>query len=217
MMRAALVLPGGPKWPDLTKCQKYGITRLHYTANDPQVDAAFFDAIRKSSTNPNGVEVGIMYGPNWDNYPAPETVASRMDQYVRDLGANAKQMAVMLDQEQHDSDYVLAILQAWRVLRPTRPTIWTLEGHQNWISVDLANFINADHNLLVAPQLYTGANGSIDEPIAGGPELRRYAMSRPMGGMGIYPSRVLEFISPRFPLEAWWEGFLYLENWAQLP
>lgn len=216
MVRYSWVLPGGPKWPNLGLAHQKLLTRLYYSANDIQVSASFFDAIRKSAAVPNGVEVGIVYGPNWDNYPAPEVVAAKIDQYVRDLGATAKQMAVIIDQEEHDSDYILAILRSWRALRPTRPTGWTLEGHQDWVSVDLANFINQDPNTIVMPQLYTGAGGAIEQPVDGAAEFRRYCMSRANGGMAIYPARIVPFVTPRWKLPAWWEGCLFQENWDQL-
>ncbi len=47
MSHFAFVNPGGPKVPDLAKARRYGITRLYWQANDPQISAGLFLAIRE--------------------------------------------------------------------------------------------------------------------------------------------------------------------------
>jgi hypothetical protein len=68
MSHFAFVNPGGPKVPDIAKAKRYGITRLYWQANDPQISAGLFLAIRE-----RGMEVGIMRDPTWDNSSALST------------------------------------------------------------------------------------------------------------------------------------------------
>jgi hypothetical protein len=150
-MKAALVLRGGPKVPDLAKLTRYGATRLYWEAADNQVDASLLDAVRAK-----GFEVGVMRDPSWDG-ANPIQLAETLNADVIRLGSNAKQCAVMADIELHSPGYVLSFITEWRKLRPTRPLAWTLEPYQaGWFSRDLVDKINADPNLIVLPQLYFG-------------------------------------------------------------
>lgn len=150
-MKAALVLRGGPKVPDLTKAQNLGINRLYWEAEDPQLDASLLDAVRAK-----GFSVGIMRDPHW-NGDTPEILAARLSKDLDRLGSTSKQCAVIADIEVHDSAYLLSWLHNWRIIRPTRETAWTMEPFQGgWFSPALVSAINADPNIAVVPQGYYG-------------------------------------------------------------
>lgn len=148
-MKHALVLPGGPKVPDLAKAARLGITRFYWSAEDNQIDTSLFDAMRAK-----GYEVGLMRDPHWDNR-SPQSLAEKLHDDIIRLGSHAKQCAVMADIEYHDPSYVRDFITFWRGLRPTRPTSWTLEPNQGgWFPKYLVDKVNADPNLVVIPQNY---------------------------------------------------------------
>ena len=150
MSHFAFVNPGGPQVPDLAKVKRYGITRLYWQANDPQISGGLLLAIRE-----RGMEVGIMRDPHWDGLSAPD-LARTLDSDLVRLGSGDSQCAVLADIEYHDHAYLIAFLQAWRHLRPRRLTGWTLEPLQGgWMPDTLAAEITRC-DVTVYPQTYFG-------------------------------------------------------------
>src|SRR5437660_4926429 len=99
MSHCAFVNPGGPQVPDLARAKRYGITRLYWQANDPQISAGLLLAIRE-----RGMEVGIMRDPSWDNLGAID-LARELDADLGRMGCSTSQCAVLADIEYHDPAY----------------------------------------------------------------------------------------------------------------
>jgi hypothetical protein len=155
-VRAAFVNPGGPQVPDLAKAKRYGITRLYWQANDPQISAGLFKAIRERS-----MEVGIMRDPTWDNIGAVKLANVLNDDLIR-LGSSNSQCAVLADIEAHDPAYVGSFAIEWRTLRPTRVTGWTLEPLQGgWMDAAFARVV-AGRDIAAFPQAYFGNMSPVD-------------------------------------------------------
>jgi hypothetical protein len=156
MSHFAFVNPGGPLVPDLAKAKTYGITRLYWQANDPQITPGMLQAIRD-----RGIETGIMRDPSWDNLSAI-TLAHVLSTDLTALGLTDSRSAVLADIEYHDPAYIMAFLQEWRQLRPKRITGWTLEPLQGgWFTKDLCAAILAAQ-VTCFPQEYTGSMGLLD-------------------------------------------------------
>lgn len=150
MSHFAFVNPGGPQVPDLAKAKRYGITRLYWQANDPQISAGLLLAIRD-----RGMEVGIMRDPHWDNLSAID-LARTLDADLVRLGSGNSQCAVLADIEYHDPAYITAFLHEWRSLRPARVTGWTLEPLQGgWMPPDFCTLVTRA-SVSVFPQTYLG-------------------------------------------------------------
>jgi ribosomal protein S18 len=146
--RFAFVNPGGPQVPDIAKAKRYGITRLYWQANDPQVSAGLLSAIRDRS-----MEVGIMRDPSWSNASAID-LARMLDADLVRLGSGNAQCAVLADIEYHDAAYMTWFLHEWRQLRPRRVTGWTLEPMQGgWFTKDFCKVLR-QAALTVFPQTY---------------------------------------------------------------
>src|SRR6266566_5960805 len=110
-MHAAFVNPGGPLIPDIAKARRYGITRLYWQANDKQLSPDLFTSIRNQ-----GIEVGILRGPEWTNASADD-LARELDADLIRLGAQNAQCAVLAEIEAHDPQYVIQFSHEWRQLR----------------------------------------------------------------------------------------------------
>ena len=152
----AFVNPGGPQVPDLAKAKRYGITRLYWQANDPQISAGLFLAIRE-----RGLEVGIMRDPSW-NHASATDLARTLDADLVRLGSSNSQCAVLADIEYHDPAYIVAFLREWRDLRPSRMTGWTLEPHQGgWFTPFLVRML-MQAKVTVFPQAYLGNEAPTD-------------------------------------------------------
>lgn len=155
-MKAALVLRGGPLVPDLAKAKRYGVTRLYWEADDPQITAKLLDDVRAK-----GFEIGLMRDPSWhaDN---PQQLAKKLsDDLIRfaspSFFPNPKQCAVQADIEYHSAQYVIDFITEWRKLRSARETAWTMEPNQGgWFTPELVDRLNRDQNMMVLPQLYYG-------------------------------------------------------------
>ena len=151
-MKATWVRPGGPRVPDGAKARSLGIDTFVWDATDPQIDSSFFGEVRSWGFKP-----GITRDPSWLNMTA-DILAGTLDADLKRLGSSDKTCLVVADIEamwQRGAQYVIDFLAAWRKLRPSRQTVWTTEPLQGGtVSDELAAVINADKNLLVAPQLY---------------------------------------------------------------
>ena len=210
MVKAALVCAGGPKWPDGEKLGRAGVSRLYYEAKDPQIDPPFFNQLRKW-----GYEVGIMRDPSWAS-ETPEMFIAKVNADIAlfaPKGPEGKrpQLAVMLDIERHDEEFVRKSLLEFQRTNPGRNVIWTLEYHQGgWFSQALVDLINAYPQLRVLPQCYYGdMNTAVDTHAAA------RDLYQPHGGVN--DNRICFFYTCRVPIPLDWDGCLFLENWGQLP
>lgn len=133
--------------------QRYGVTDLCYDATDPHVDADFCAFLRGL-----GIRPWLTYSADWGDVDAL-TLAREMDAAIVRVKSSALSLGMVADIEalwRRGSAYVLAWLNEWRQLRPTRRTVWTTEPLQGGaVSDALAARINSDINLVVVPQLYT--------------------------------------------------------------
>jgi len=146
----AFVNPGGPQVPDLAKAKRYGITRLYWQANDPQISPGLFQAIRD-----RGMEVGIMRDPSW-NHASAIDLARYLEADLIGMASGNAQCAVLADIEYHDPAYIQAFLGEWRALRPSRITGWTCEPLQGgWMTPAFVAAVTGA-NVQVYPQSYLG-------------------------------------------------------------
>ena len=156
MSHFAFVNPGGPRVPDFGKARRYGITRLYWQANDPQIDGDLLGLFRTE-----GFEVGILRDPSWDNLGALD-LARQLDADLVRLKSGDKQCAVLADIEYHDPNYITAFLKEWRTLRPRRTTGWTLEPLQGgWMASDFVMAV-MDSGVALHPQAYLGNMSPVD-------------------------------------------------------
>lgn len=181
MSRAAWIRPGGARIPDGAKARRLGIDTLVWDATDPQIDAVFFNDVRSWGFRP-----GITRDPSWNDATAVD-LARALDADLVRLGSGDKPCLVVADIEamwKRGAGYVVEFLHEWRALRPTRATVWTTEPLQGGTVTDeLAAVINADKNLLVAPQLYLSDMSPLPETavaleLAQNPERRNIARQR---------------------------------------
>ena len=150
MSHFAFINPGGPQVPNIAKAKRYGITRLYWQANDPQISAGFLQAIRDRH-----IEVGIMRDPSWDQLGAID-LARTLDHDLVQLQADNSQCAVLADIEYHDPNYISAFLSEWRARRPNRITGWTLEPLQGgWMDAPFTGAVTRA-NVAIYPQAYLG-------------------------------------------------------------
>ena len=201
MSHFAFVNPGGPQVPDLAKAKSYGITRLYWQANDPQISAGLFLAIRE-----RGMEVGIMRDPHWDNLSAISAIdlARELDADLGRMGSSASQCAVLADIEYHDPAYITAFLGEWRALRPQRVTGWTLEPLQGgWMD---AAFVTSVTSAVVSvyPQAYLGNMSPVDPDLCRADLIER----------GLLRGRVAPFYDAAH-LPTHWDGIAF--RFDQLP
>lgn len=217
-MNGAFVRPGLTRYPPPKPLLDFGIERLYWQANDPQVDQQFLDELRADPVRNLSEGVGIMEATNWYGSPSPEQFAAQIDQDLRRLaspsfyvnGVPPKQCAVLLDIESHDMLFVLACIVALRKLRSVRELLWTLEGHQGAIvktNPDLVTKLNSDPNITaVVPQAYDANMVDWDEA----------AITRDLVVAGITPTKVVPALGLRSRTpRPWWEGVLFVEAWEQ--
>jgi hypothetical protein len=223
-VKAALVLPS--QFPNGPKLAAQGIDTVFKPVADPNSPAmtqGSMDELRKY------FRVGIMRDPSW-------TVSSaqfnNMDQEQKATWARAfakmfsddftrvaspsffsptgppVQCFGMPDIEYHSNLFIVEFFKAFRALRNSRILYWCPESLQGgWMEPDLVQLINADANIIVAKQNYTGAMKKIDGTVS--------ALN--LVKQGIRWERISSVVSLREPLEESWEGIAYLEDWNQLP
>ena len=135
---------------DVTKLGLYGITAPYFDPRDQRVTAAYLERLRGQGFSP-----GLYFA--WDWYPqlGGAAFASKVDAELRRIswGGNPP---VCLDIETHDVGYILACLERWRTLRPTRQTDLTLEGMQGGLFSPQAVSEIVHANIRIAPSFYAG-------------------------------------------------------------
>jgi hypothetical protein len=219
-MKAALVLPS--QFPNGPKLAKVGCDTVYKPAAEPghpRITQAQMDELRKH------FKVGSMRDPSWtvpaktfDNYTPEQKTdwARRFAQIFSDdftfhsspsFGRNPVQCYGLADIEYHSSLFVLEFFKAFRAIRNKRIVVWAPESMQGgWMEPELVSFINADPNILVAKQNYTGDMREIDGSVS----------TKDLLARGIRAEKVTSFHSLRKPVPEWWDGILYLEAWEQL-
>jgi hypothetical protein len=203
-MKQALILPGGPASVDGDKAKRWGITRLYWGADDPNATPALLKSVRAA-----GIGVGVMRVMRGET---AEDLAEQMSQDLSDKGFNwstgPDSCAAIFDNENHGSAYARDSIKSFRVLRPLRTLLWTLEsGQGGWFEPDLVDLINADPNLVVVPQLYFGTPRMY-------PVSERFAVEN-LALRGIRRDRLACFYDGEKPIPYGWFGIIYGFN--QLP
>lgn len=198
------------------------------------VDTVFIDVrtatVAKLDELRRYFKVGIVYDPSWDKSHSEfnamtdeqkiawaKEAARKFSGFFETLaspsfGASPKQCFGMLDNEYHSSLFMREFHIEFRRLRNLRFFIWTMESFQGgWMEDDLVARINADNNILLAPQRYGGdmhvfdgaesALDLIDRTI----KRARIASFHGLRDERSYPVRI--------PVR--WTGVLYVENKAQ--
>ena len=155
-MRGALVLCGGPRYPDLKVAVREQVTHMAWEARDPELNADLLKWGRDKRLN-----VLVMRDPCWpqqygasncqippefsDGERVPQSavnLARTLSNDISRLGAGDEgrpskgQLAVMPDIEHvHDSAYVETFLREFRRRRSGRGIYLTTEWHQaGWFS-----------------------------------------------------------------------------------
>lgn len=218
-MRGALILPS--QFPNGAKLTEQKIDTVFKETRT--VDQAAMDELRKYFL------VGSMRDPSWDvpastfaNY-TPAQVTAWADKFAAGFSqdftdhsspsfganvANVKQCYGLLDVEYHSNLFMVEFFKAFRKLRNLRKVIWCPEAMQGgWIEPDLVALINADPNIVIAKQNYTGGMTRIDGSVA----------TKDLLARGFLPEKVTSVHSLRQGVESWWDGILFLESWEQLP
>lgn len=136
--------------------RKHQIDSPFFDARDPRITSAYLAKLATDEFHP-----GLYYASSW--YPALTATgfAEHVSDDLKRIGWQGNP-SVILDIETHDiGGYVIPALTKWRSLRPTRLTIFTLEGFQGGLfNPAQAQAINA-LKVYVGPQLYVDntANG----------------------------------------------------------
>lgn len=145
--------------PNYGKLAASGITAPYFDPRDPRVTAPYLAAVAGHA----GISgVGIYFAWNWYPTLTGAEFAEEMSATISQLGVGGN-VAICIDIEKGFGltdttyvPYVVACLQRWRELRPTRVTSYTLEGMQGGLfDKPSVQAINAA-KVKVCPQMYAG-------------------------------------------------------------
>lgn len=158
---------GDAEWPSWTKLAAIGpekIDRIYFCTGPTPEHRRFVTKDYRAGVKAHGFEYGLMYDPGWFGY-SPTALAAAAESDLRLLGippagqvGATELLPVRFDIEFPNREtYMPAFLTAWRKLRPSRDTTWTLEPFQGgWIRATsgLVEQINRDRNLIVSTQTF---------------------------------------------------------------
>lgn len=216
-MRGALILPS--QFPNGPKLKAQGIDTVAKEADE--IDQAKMDALREffkvvsmrdpSWTVPNNEfyawtqaaqiawakEFARMFSKDFVNHSSPS------------FGHSVMQCYGMPDIEYKSAVFMVEFIREFRRLRNLRIIFITLESMQGgWMSPELILLINSDPNIFIVPQAYGSEMDKYDTAVVVIDLIKR----------GIKWEKLLVFHSLRGGLPpSGWQGFVYLENWEQLP
>jgi len=135
--------------PDFVKVD--GFTHLFFDMFDPRITRAYLVWVESK-----GFKTGLYMVTNWPQFVGKtgKQVAEIVDDRVSKVGT--KVTKIQFDMEEHDPDFILAVLQRWRQLRPKQDTSWTMESWQGgWMSPEFVQEI-LSLRVRVVPQYYKG-------------------------------------------------------------
>lgn len=185
---------------DYARLRSWGIEEPAFALRDPRVNLNYLKHVRAQGFAP-----AVYAAWNWqaDEYGGgagfAEHVSRELDRVAPRTGNDFPR--VHLNIETHDVGYILSCLKRWRELRPTRTTLWTLEGHQGGLftAADV-KAINAS-GVYVCPQNYTG-------------DMRRFEGDRVVLDLvfrGFDPRRIYCFYDAA-QVGFWWDGVLFTQG-----
>lgn len=179
---------------------RYGITVPYYDARESRLTPTYLDAMKE---NGGFDTIGIYVAWNWPEVPKTGAGLAQWT-HKRLLGIGWRGNApVHFNSENDDTSYVIDLLWAWRNLRPTRQTGWTMQAHKWPVYAPIAqNIVNA--NVTVLPQCY------VESPA---PMTRVESASELDGWQSIGIPR--ERIAPMLDagqLGEWWSGTAYTQG-----
>ena len=183
---------------DYVKLHEHGITEPIYDIRDPRITKPYLDNVVNL-----GFQPGVYAAWNWDetkNMSGPE-FANWVDAKVKPLQRSATFPSVHLNDETHDPVRIIAMLERWRNLRPSKRTVWTFEGMQGGLFTRAqAKVLNAT-NVIYGPQCYTG-------------QMERMESSTVVLDLvthGFIGSRIQPFFAANV-LGNWWLGTAYTQG-----
>lgn len=183
---------------DYVRLHEHGITEPIYDIRDPRITKPYLDEVRS-----HGLEPGVYACWNW-----PETkdlsgpkFADWVDARVKPLQRSATFPSVHLNDETHDPLRIIALLERWRILRPSKKTLWTFEGMQGGLFTrPQAKAVNAT-NVLYGSQCYTGQMSRLESA----------TVALDLVTHGFVASRIQPFLDAA-ALGYWWAGTAYTQG-----
>ena len=166
-VRAAYVNRGGALVPDQDKARLMGVDQFVWDALDPAQPVGL--AALLVTMRGVGWKVAVNRNTRNDEWPDSETDPVKFGrQCSADLTRlqcdGGRQCSVVMDVEQHDPDWILAALKAFRAVRSGRYLYWTLEPLQaGWMTRALLDFVNHDPLTRIVPQMYRGSMAAVSE------------------------------------------------------
>ncbi len=147
--------------PDFNVGNRHGIDGYYFPMFDDLTTRE-----RLEDCKGRGYAVGLYIAWNWPQVKnsSPTEVASIMsEEYKRCYVAGLR---MQYNDESHEPDKILTVLRAWRNLRSTVGTSWTMEGMQGgWMSKAFAAAV-MNLKIRLAPQLYNGAMTQVWDSLA---------------------------------------------------
>lgn len=198
-MNALWIDPGNdPIWE---KINFYRINRLYFPTSDPPADVRR----RLLEVKARGLIGGVYSAWNWGGYIGTGAhYAEATDQALKRIAPDATPTwpKVQLDDETHDPNRIIQVIQRWRQLRPKTDTSWTMECFQGgWMTPALVKAV-VSGKIRVAPQCYGGPGGAMEYAID------TLAAARDLTKRGIPDSLISPFYdAARLPVA--WDGFAF--------
>ena len=137
--------------PAYAKLQAHGISEVVFDIRDPRLTKPYLQMVTAKGFKP-----GVYAAWNWQPTLDGAEFAEWVDAKLKPLNISQNTPSVHLNMETHDVPWLLACLRRWRELRPTKRTLWSMEGMQGGLfsAADVATLNGL--NLLYGPQCYTG-------------------------------------------------------------
>ena len=210
--REAFNFKGGGAGIDTDKALAWNVARQYWERDDPHVNKADFAAARS-----RGGGVGIYYNNGFCAGHTPTELAAVIDEDLTRVGFSRQtppgSCGVIINEELQGSARIIQVLGAWRNLRWARFTVWALGAYQGgWFTPELVQLLNADRNLIVAPEAYVGG------PYVGLPPMYPAAvdtLTDDLADAGVARQKIAPVLYADWTVPYGWKGLLY--NFAALP
>lgn len=178
---------------------QFGIDGWFFDPRDPRVTKQYLVDNCQAKFRVAGIYIGHAWG---ELGPTPQSFVDRATDWLAPLRKSNGFPKVQWDLEQHDPDFILAVLRLWRARWLWQETSWTLEpGQGGLFGPDFITEVTQKLRVRVVPQLFGGPMLPFDA---------RYVFED-LTSRG-WPASSISFCHDGALLHQGWSGFAFTMN-----
>lgn len=185
---------------DYIRGAREGFTGYFFSLQDPRVTKTYLEAQKWLTAH-----IGVYAAWNWPEFDplTPEQQGDLLAQKVKAISwLPTTGPKVQWNDERHEIDKCIRVLERFRQHQPKRDLSWTLEGHKGGLFTPAHVQRLLALKVRIVPQLYNGPMTQVWDSLA---------IARDLTKRGIPDALISPFYDAK-SLPYWWDGFAFTQG-----